>query len=232
VCDQVQTEAEPMMEADWLAATDPQEMLAFLRDSGKATDRKLMLFAVACCRRVWHFLTDERSRKAVEVAERYADADRDKDPGEQLRLRRKVMSAWDAAGADWTFVVTDPVRWASEYSTWTATQPTPPEQSSRERLAQAAMLRDLFGPLPFRPLPAISPSVLAYNDRLVFRQAKASYDDRLLPSGHLDPAQLAVLADALLDAGCPADAEILPHLRGEGPHWRGCWGVDLLLNKK
>ena len=43
-----------------------------------------------------------------------------------------------------------------------------------------------------------------------------------------DPAP--ILADALEDAGCD-DADILDHLRGTGPHVRGCWAVDLVLGK-
>jgi hypothetical protein len=92
--------------------------------------------------------------------------------------------------------------------------------------AYCTLLRDIFGN-PFRPLPPL----LAQNDGTVQRLAQAAYNDRLLPSGHLDPARLAVLADALLDAGLPADDEILLHLRGEGPHWRGCFAVDAVLGK-
>lgn len=76
-----------MTEAEWNSCTEPPEMLSALdgnmppkewwggvlhvRITG--SDRKKRLFAAACCRRIWHLISDERSRKTVEIGERYAD---------------------------------------------------------------------------------------------------------------------------------------------------------------
>jgi hypothetical protein len=64
----------------------------------------------------------------------------------------------------------------------------------------------------------------------IVRLAIAVYEDRALPSGHLNATRLAILADALIDAGC--DDELLHHCRSAGPHVRGCWAVDLVLGKE
>jgi hypothetical protein len=60
-----------MTEQEWLTATDPEPMLQWL--DGKASDRKLRLFACECCRRIWPRLVGRGLRKAVETSERFAD---------------------------------------------------------------------------------------------------------------------------------------------------------------
>src|SRR5947209_1728940 len=60
-----------MTEAEWLAAPSSAHIQELLR--GKADERRYRLFACACARRVWHLLPDERCRRAVETAERYAE---------------------------------------------------------------------------------------------------------------------------------------------------------------
>jgi hypothetical protein len=96
-----------------------------------------------------------------------------------------------------------------------------------ERAIAVGLLRDIFGN-PFR-LPAIAPSVLAWNGGTVKCLAEDAYWNRLLPAGHLDHTRLTALANALQLAGCN-DEEILDHLRGPGPHVRGCWVLDLVTN--
>src|SRR5262245_56409381 len=60
-----------MTEAEWLACRGPERMLELL--VGKYSDRKWRLYACGCCRVAWHLLTEEESRRAVEVAERFAE---------------------------------------------------------------------------------------------------------------------------------------------------------------
>ncbi len=105
----------------------------------------------------------------------------------------------------------------------------PPDRQGRmeaERREQVLLLRDILGN-PFRPLP-LSPSLLTPT---ILSLAQASYSERLLPQGHLEPARLAVLADALEEVGC-ADEGVLGHLRGPGPHVRGCHVVDAVLGRQ
>jgi predicted DNA-binding WGR domain protein len=66
--------------------------------------------------------------------------------------------------------------------------------------------------------------------REILALAQAAQTSAEMHGSLLDPARLAVLADALEEAGC-TDAGLLEHLRGPGPHVRGCWAVDLLLGK-
>jgi hypothetical protein len=98
-----------------------------------------------------------------------------------------------------------------------------------ELAVQAGLLHCVFGN-PFRPV-AIAPSWLDWRDGLVRQLAEAAYQERQLPGGTLDRDCLAVLADALEEAGCQ-DADILAHLRQPGPHYRGCWVLDLVTGRE
>ena len=49
-----------LTEAEWQTSTDPARMLLSLR--GKASERKLRLFACACIRRHWGVVREEEHR--------------------------------------------------------------------------------------------------------------------------------------------------------------------------
>jgi hypothetical protein len=91
-----------------------------------------------------------------------------------------------------------------------------------ERREQAALLREIIGN-PFRPPSALSAAVRAWNDGTVVAIARPIYDDRAYD-------RLPILADALEDAGL-SDDTVLSHLRSPGPHVRGCWALDLVLDE-
>jgi hypothetical protein len=72
-------------------------MLLCLRP--KASSRKLRLFAVACCRRVWHCLSDEPLRVAVQVAERLADGLASEDERWCAHEAGFARNAWNTVAA-------------------------------------------------------------------------------------------------------------------------------------
>jgi hypothetical protein len=206
-----------MDEAAWLACWDSSPMLEFL--SGRASERKLRLFSAACFRRLWGTLRTERGRRAIEVLEEMADGLAD---GQKMR-ETFLPEVNNFACSDGDCNLGGYCLGEGSLIALNACTITRAHVRCAE---QACILRDLFGVLPFRVFalnPALrTPAVLAL--------AQAAYDHRTLPAGHLEPERLAILADALEEAGSTV-AELLSHLRGLGPHVRGCWSVDLLLKK-
>ncbi len=219
-----------MTEREWLEGKDPRPMLEYLR--GKARVRQLRLFACACCRHVWDQIQNELSRDAVETTERLADG------LAELYDLQVIRNSWAAApsfnsGGHWIGGSRDKI---TQHLTGMTDRPWEMAGNvawetahlglrRKERQFQATGLRCIFGN-PFCPF-ALDPSWLTPT---VLALAQATYEERELPSGHLDAARLAILADALEDAGC-TEAEILNHLRGPGPHLSGCWPLDLLLSR-
>jgi hypothetical protein len=189
-----------MTEAEWLACTDPTLMLEQLR--GKASERKLRLFACACG------LT---SQMAEDDPERYSAFLRTQDYADDPRT--PLPEIWLGPGAAWPYL---PLDWARACCR---------DDGDRDDLplpSRAELLRDIFGLLPFHPV-AIDPAWLRWNHGTVPAVARRIYEERAFHD-------LPILADALEDAGC-ADPDLLAHCRSGGEHVRGCWALDLLLGR-
>jgi hypothetical protein len=240
-----------MTEAEWLTGEFADLMLEHLRATAgvarlKGGRRKLRLFGCACCRQVWHLLTDGRSRRAVEVGERFANGlagarERARAEAEaaaaftaaERELRRRIR-AGGASPADYAAchaaqavvialsaghavkAAQSVVRCTRVAVEWAAF-----DEHERWMLGQCALVREVFGN-PFRPAP-VDPSWPAWNDGAAVRLARAIYDERRF-------GDLPVLADALEEAGC-RDEAILAHCRGPGGHVPGCWVVDAVLGR-
>jgi hypothetical protein len=217
-----------MTEEQWLCCAKPLLMLEFLRESGVAAeDRKLRLFAAACCRRAWHLL-DADARAAVETSERFADG---------LAGAAELMAAiwanrssrdlklWAAVDHATVGGWRPAVELLSGLGGHLAGSAAPADTAAlaRERAAeeraQADLLRCVFGPRP----PGCRAAEASWRTTTVLEVARCAYEAR-------DFGGLLVLADALEEAGCD-DQEFLGHLRRGGPHSRGCFVLDALLGK-
>jgi len=216
-----------MIETDWLHCVDPEPMLMFL--SEKASARKLRLFLCARAREITPLLTDDRSLRAIEVAERYADG-----LASPEELKAALKAACDAAAMVQERLPPSPIpltdcQLDAFSAAWEVTN-TCSHDIHAEDIAkrkgivqpdvQCHLLREIFFFQLFRP---VTFDILHFipNNRTASTLARAVYEERAFD-------RLPILADALEDAGCN-ETLVLNHCRGPGPHVRGCWVVDLLL---
>jgi hypothetical protein len=232
-----------MTQAEWDSCTDPNVMLDFLRASGRASERKVRLLAVAGCRCLWPLLSANNARKALSVVERYADG--------QVSRKELLDARSRAWGAATSFMETLTrssstvtgdasqthlalVAAAQTTNPWPGalfdlTLPAVQDALRADAGVLANLVRDIFRPLASHQL-SIDSSLLTWNGGIIAQLAQAAYEERSLPEGHLDKGRLAVLADALEEASS-ADTEVLAHLRARGAHVRGCFAVDTVLGR-
>jgi hypothetical protein len=225
-----------MTEDQWAACKNPAQMVDFL--SGKISDRKLRLLAVAFCRRFIPRMTEFGDVvRAIEVAEGFADGLATE---AELNSLRAIIPRRNEEGAAMTACSPD-ARWAARtaasrsadvalHQAWVNETPRQRKRRSQEGrharraevLAQVSLVHDIVGD-PFH-LCVIDPVWLAWHEGTIPRIAQRIYDERRFED-------MPILADALEDAGC-CDEVILTHCRGENSHVRGCWVLDLLLSLK
>jgi hypothetical protein len=235
-----------MTEAEWLVATNPTNMLFYLGNNlprhlhhRRFKKRLCRLFGCACCRRMSNGANDVEVIRAIEIAEKIADGDPCGDERvayfREAREYHRHHPSTDASAA--TAILLEHERYFDHtFADAVARSASRPGESkartddaplSDEQLAQyhkqfeklAEILRDIVGN-PFRP-PTLGKSWSARRADTAVKLAAAIYSKQEFESVRL-------LADALEDAAC-TDAEVLGHLRGPGPHVRGCWAVDLVL---
>lgn len=195
-----------MTETEWMNGDDQVDVVDFL--SGRVRDRKLRLFAIACCRNAWKLL-DENERDAANFLEKFVEGEADETDRAVVyeRLRQQAASvAQDLLDRD--------ARFSAEASTLLLFGDYHDHEKEKWQL-----LHDIFGN-PFRPI-TIDQAWMTPNAAAL---AQAIYDDRAFD-------RMPELADALEEAGCD-NADILAHCRGPGPHVRGCWVIDLLLGRE
>jgi hypothetical protein len=236
-----------MTEADWLASDDPQAMLSWAQGEDlhghrlyPLSDRKLRLFACACCRAhmgrrraYWNEGWCAELAAACEIGEQAADGLVPLPPWREA-ISVPGESAWVPHDPD------------ARSAVLTALSPDHPQED-------ASLLRCILGN-PFRPAYVVQNrgGEWSFDARTTARLGKRCVSIGML--GHcilvdracLTPSvlgiaeaiyadrrfeDLPILADALEEAGCTDDA-ILRHCRGPGPHMRGCHVLDLILGKE
>jgi hypothetical protein len=247
-----------MTEEEWLACTNPRPMLEFLQ--GKGRDRKLRLFACACCRRMWHLLKDKRCRQVVEASEAFADGaiTAQRLAAAQSRAKAaasRAAAAYQAANAIWLPLWRSVAARRGDGPCVPSEEAAAAEEASiaaGEMLSAALLVVEIANgnaeevafsweaiPLGLQVNPSEFIPLLRCLFGNPFRPADMLAAWRtptvlaLATAAYQERTfdRLPILADALEEAGC-TNTEILSHCRLPGDHARGCWVVDAVLGKE
>src|SRR5687768_12740117 len=152
-----------MTESEWQNCTAFERLLPFVLN--EASERKLRLLACAFCRQLGRCIEDERSRTAVEVAERFADGTATK---QELSEAKRALKAdyRTQHRAEIAKKISEPAafEWAIAWDTSKSLLRVHALDAVREtancmevalrcglKVAPLACLRDLFGTELFRP---------------------------------------------------------------------------------
>jgi hypothetical protein len=196
-----------MTEAEWQHTGDVHALVKYLSGKRGSTARRFRLFGVASGRRFATKLPNAACHAVVEAAEQFADGMiglAELSAARRAALQtQQLIEAQDFVGVAWARVAAG---LATEIASLPGLEGT------------GDLLRDIFGN-PFRPV-SVEPSWLTST---VVALAEGIYQERAFD-------RLPILADALMDAGCD-NADVLGHCRGDGPHVRGCWVVDMLTGR-
>jgi hypothetical protein len=239
-------ERENITEKKWLEwDTRPIDQANFVLR--RASERKIRLFAVACCDLAIRQMVDPRSRRAVEVALRHADrtANDEELTAASLEAREVTMPVVGPRARE-ALDQTSREYWAAVLACSATSSldrtPTPDKPDGWLSLCAAGTTSDFLIWHTMRAAgddPLINPKLTAFLRDICgnpFRKvladpawrapgvkamAKSIYDLKAFD-------RLPQLADALEEAGCDEPA-ILDHCRRPGSHVRGCWVVDLML---
>jgi len=249
-----------MTEQEWLACHDPQKLLDFVRK--RVSDRKLRLFAVACCRRIDHMFAEPQQRESVDAAERYADGLATDQELEAARIANdfdlsappKNRAAHSARKAAY-FLAIDDAYWAA---------------LERRNAAYAVIFQADAEALerwqeppsggPSRRLTSFTEGDLWLNAAgQAAAIAEATAQCELLREICGSPFRAITVAPSWLTCNVIAIAQaiyderafdrlpiladaledvgctneaVLAHCRGPGTHVRGCWVVNVLLRKE
>jgi hypothetical protein len=258
-----------MTEEQWLTSRDPVAMAEFLRNATvewktrwvgwvtrhqfRVSDRKWILFACGCCRRIEDLLGQEL-RSCLAAVERSADEVVAKGEVEHAFQAAQLSAVGMFQGGKGNFFTTMlaaaavvMLRGAGAGQVAQLLGAVARARATAAHPPRGGTLSALFldpGVIPGEAIDAAAEERAHQADLLRDAIGNPFVPSRVEPEW-LHPElgvvaiareiyderafdRLPILGDALEDAGC-ADAAMLDHCRKPGPHARGCWLVDQIL---